>query len=132
MKFLCHPVYKYLILIISQYLIFTYAMKVNESIDKILLVNIFMVFLIDLIIIDDYQEMLLDYRYNKIEKKKKKKLVLNKQVVDDNDFVSSDTRSIITEHFTNDYIEGHNINNNYSDNGIPINKYRELNNIRLH
>ena len=41
--------YKYLILIISQYLIFTYAMKVNESIDKILLVNIFMVFLIDLI-----------------------------------------------------------------------------------
>jgi len=132
MKFLCHPVYKYLILIIAQYLIFKYSIKVDNNIDKILLVNIFMVFLIDLIIIEDYQELLFDYKIKENNKEKKKDKKKKTEVIDDDDFVSYDTKSIITEHFSNNDVEGHTSDkytyvNNYNDSGIPLDKYNEIN-----
>ena len=104
MNFLCHPVYKYLILIISLYLIFKNIMKLTDP-NKTVFVTVFIVLLIDMIIIDNYYNILINYNNE----------IVNNE--DDDDDIEQ--FSVIS-------------NNKYSDNGIPNDKYENIELISNH
>ena len=151
MRYQCNPYYKYISHLIVIYLILKYIMRINltdDTIKGIALVSVILSFALDTITIENHHMLFfekqdeviqsLPYSVDDIPIEQIPIEVLPIQqseeiFEDDNDeeksFMVDDIRSIQSEHFDNiSRTENiyHEVNNKYTDNGIPIEKYTEL------
>ena len=152
MRYQCNPYYKYISHLIVVYLILRYVMRINlpdDTIKGIALVSVILSFVLDTITIENHHLLLFEKEEDPVQLLPQTQVVENRPVQqvstevptfqqneemyeEDNDeksFIVDDIRSIQSEHFDNiSRTENiyHEVNNDYTDNGIPIEKYTEL------
>lgn len=148
MRYQCNPYYKYISHLIVMYLILRYIMRINlpdDTIKGIALVSVILSFILDTITIENHHMLLFEKNDDNVQLLQQQ-TVEDKQIVqpvevpivkqveelqedDEKSFLVDDIQSIQSEHFDNiSRTENiyHEVNNEYVDNGIPVDKYSEL------